>query len=68
MTGTGTVIAPSLKILPRAKTIKGVVEQLTSPLQRKSGTKMTNFNQILSAKEKEEVGAYVTVDITKTVK
>jgi mono/diheme cytochrome c family protein len=68
VTGEGTVLAPSLKILPRSKTITGVIEQLTNPLQRKSGTKMTNFDHILSAKEKEEVAAYVTVDITKTVK
>jgi mono/diheme cytochrome c family protein len=65
MTGTGTAIAPSLIGLPRGKTTKGVVEQLTNPLQRKSGVKMTVFKTILSAKEKEEVAAYVVTDITK---
>lgn len=67
-TGMGTVIAPSLKGLPRAKSVAGVVAQLTKPLQPRTGTKMTDFDHILSKKQKEELGAYVTVDITHTVK
>jgi mono/diheme cytochrome c family protein len=66
--GQGTVLAPGLKTLPRAKTINGVVEQLTKPLERTTGTKMPNFNAKYAKKEKEELGAYVTVDISKTVK
>lgn len=47
--------------LPRAKTIKGVEQQLKSPI---GGMPKVS----VSAKEAQELAAYVTVDLTKTVK
>lgn len=56
MKGEGTALDKSMPYskLPRAKTVKGVVEQLTKPI---GGT--PSFNSKYSTKEKEELGAYV---------
>ena len=45
----------------------GVVEQLTSPINEKGCKCMNNYNSTYSTLEKEELGAYVTVELTKTV-
>jgi alcohol dehydrogenase (cytochrome c) len=61
--GTGGNGGPNLNNLPRAKSVSGVVEQLTTPLGA-----MPSFKEQLSAKEKEEVADFVTDTITHTTK
>jgi PQQ-dependent dehydrogenase (methanol/ethanol family) len=57
--GTGGNGGPNLNNEPRAKSVSGVIEQLTNPLGA-----MPSFKEQLSAKEQEEVAAYVTTEIT----
>jgi alcohol dehydrogenase (cytochrome c) len=61
--GTGGNGGPNLNTLPRAKSVKGVIEQLTYPIGA-----MPSFKEQLSAKEKEEVADYVTTEITHVSK
>jgi mono/diheme cytochrome c family protein len=61
--GTGGNGGPNLNTLPRAKSVKGVIEQLTYPIGA-----MPSFKEQLSAKEKEEVADYVTKEITHATK
>jgi glucose dehydrogenase/mono/diheme cytochrome c family protein len=61
--GTGGNGGPNLNNEPRAKSTKGVIEQLTMPLGA-----MPSFKEQLSAKEKEEVADYVTKEITHASK
>jgi alcohol dehydrogenase (cytochrome c) len=57
--GTGGNGGPNLNAEPRAKSVKGVIEQLTYPIGA-----MPSFKEQLSAKEKEEVADYVTTEVT----
>lgn len=59
ISGTGGNGGPNLNNEPRAKSVSGVIEQLTNP----EGA-MPSFKEQLSAKEKEEVADYVTTEIT----
>jgi len=61
--GTGGNGGPNLNNEPRAKSVNGVIEQLTDPLGA-----MPSFKEQLSAKEKEEVADFVTDMITHTTK
>jgi quinohemoprotein ethanol dehydrogenase len=61
--GTGGNGGPNLNNEPRAKSITGVIEQLTAPLGA-----MPSFKEQLSATEKEDVAAYVTKEITHSSK
>ena len=64
MHGEGvTGIAPPYSELPRAASQKGVVEQLTNPINEKT-IKMPNYNSMYSMEEKEALGAYVAVELT----
>jgi quinohemoprotein ethanol dehydrogenase len=63
LSGTGGNGGPNLNNEPRAKSVSGVIEQLTAPLGA-----MPSFKEQLSAKEKEEVADYVTTEITHTSK
>jgi quinohemoprotein ethanol dehydrogenase len=63
LAGTGGNGGPNLNNEPRAKSVSGVIEQLTNPLGA-----MPSFKEQLSAKEKEEVADYVTAEITHTSK
>jgi alcohol dehydrogenase (cytochrome c) len=61
--GTGGNGGPNLNAEPRAKSTKGVIEQLTYPIGA-----MPSFKEQLSAKEKEEVADYVTTEVTHVTK
>ena len=63
LAGTGGNGGPDLNNEPRAKSVSGVIEQLTNPLGA-----MPSFKEQLSAKEKEEVAAYVTTEVTHVSK
>jgi quinohemoprotein ethanol dehydrogenase len=63
ISGTGGNGGPNLNNEPRAKSVAGVIEQLTNPLGA-----MPSFKEQLSAKEKEEAAAYVTTEITHVAK
>ena len=58
----GTPAGPALNqpSLTRAQSVEGVMEQLINPV----GGGMPNFRSELSLGEKEELGAYVCVDLT----
>jgi alcohol dehydrogenase (cytochrome c) len=61
--GTGGNGGPNLNSQPRAKSVAGVIAQLTAPLGA-----MPSFKEQLSAKEKEEVAQFVTQVITHSSK
>ena len=61
VTGLAPAYGPEL---PRSESQKGVVEQLTNPLNEKGCKCMTNYNSKYSASEKEALGAYVAVELT----
>lgn len=54
--------------LPRSESIKGVVEQLENPINEKGCKCMGDFSTKYTTAEKEELGAYIAVDLTKKVK
>ena len=60
MSGEGTNQGPALAGLPRAKTVQGVVEQLTSPIGA-----MPSFKDQFSKTEMEAIGEYVTKELLK---
>jgi mono/diheme cytochrome c family protein len=66
MMGQGTALAPPYgPELPRSESQKGVVEQLTNPLNTKGCMCMPNYNSKYSTTEKEAIGAYVAVELTR---
>ena len=60
-TGLAPAYGPEL---PRSESQKGVVEQLTNPLNEKGCKCMPNYNSKYSTTEKEAIGAYVAVELT----
>jgi glucose dehydrogenase/mono/diheme cytochrome c family protein len=61
--GTGGNGGPNLNAMERAHSVAGVIKQLTEPLGA-----MPSFKEVLSAKEKEEVADFVTMEITHSTK
>jgi quinohemoprotein ethanol dehydrogenase len=61
--GTGGNGGPNLNDEERAHSVAGVIKQLTEPLGA-----MPSFKEVLSAKEKEEVADFVTMEITHSTK
>jgi len=61
--GTGGNGGPNLNDEELAHSVAGVIKQLTEPLGA-----MPSFKEVLSAKEKEEVADFVTMEITHSTK
>ena len=57
-------LAPPYSELPRAQSVGGVMEQLIEPINE-FAVKMPNFDARFTFAEKEDLGAYVCVDLTK---
>ncbi len=60
--GEGTAHGPELNAVPRAHSMQGVILQLIEP-----EGEMPNFDTTYSYQQKEELAAFVTVDITRSV-